>query len=181
MVNKDERVIITGPSGSGKDWLLRELSKSGLKSSTKTTTRPKRTNEVSGVNYHFIDHQKFQSILENGGFICHQKFDVVSQNGIPDTWHYGLSKDEFNSSRVFILTPNEIGQIPKEIRSQCFVVYLDIDRDIRESRILKRNDTNDSVKRRLDSDEIDFKDFKDYDLRITDPDFESSLVLSLMF
>lgn len=181
MVFKNERVIITGHSGSGKDWLMRELSKSGLKTSVKTTTRPKRGSEISGISYHFIENSEFQNILESGGFICHQKFNIISQDGISDTWYYGISKDEFNSSQVFIMTPNEIDQLHPDVRKECFIVYLDIERSIRESRILKRNDPNDSIKRRMDSDEIDFSHFKNYDLRITDPDFESSLVLSLMF
>jgi hypothetical protein len=40
---------------------------------------------------------------------------------------------------------------------------------------------NDSIKRRLDADEIDFSGFKDYDLKITDPEFEVEMVLSLMY
>ena len=50
----------------------------------------------------------------------------------------------------------------------------------RENRILKRNDDNDSVIRRLDADEIDFQNFKDYDLKITDPEFESIDIINLM-
>ena len=53
----------------------------------------------------------------------------------------------------------------------CFVVYLDIDRPTRENRIKGRGDKNDSVQRRLDADEEDFKNYDDYDLRVTDPEF----------
>ena len=76
----------------------------------------------------------------------------------PETWHYGLSKSEFNKAQAFIMTPGEIKQIDEVTRKGCFVVYLDIDRSVRESRISGRNDNNDSVKRRLDADEIDFKE-----------------------
>ena len=78
------------------------------------------------------------------------------------------------------MTPGDLSQIDSETRKKCFVVYLDIDRNIRESRILKRNDNNDSVIRRLDADEIDFQNFRDYDLKLTDPEFLPSDVLSLM-
>jgi hypothetical protein len=67
-----------------------------------------------------------------------------------------------------------------ETRKKCFVVYLDIERKIRENRITKRNDNNDSVLRRLDADEIDFQNFRDYDLKLTDPEFLASDILSLM-
>ena len=78
------------------------------------------------------------------------------------------------------MTPGEFENITPEVRKGCFVVYLDIDRDTRESRILGRQDKNDSVTRRLDADEIDFENFKDYDLRITDPEFEAEDVYDLM-
>ena len=181
MLNKTEKIIITGKSGSGKDWLLRQLEKEGLKVSVKTTTRPQRKNEVQSVTYNFIQDGEFHSLLENNQFICHQSFYVTPEGREPETWYYGLTKEEFNKAQAFIMTPGEIEQIDPETRKGCFLVYLDIDRDIREKRISGRNDNNDSVQRRLDADEIDFKDFKDYDLKITDPEFEVEMVLSLMY
>ena len=65
-------------------------------------------------------------------------------------------------------------------RKSCFVVYLDIDRNIRESRLLGRQDKNDSITRRLDADDVDFQDYKDYDLKITDPEFSADDVYDLM-
>jgi guanylate kinase len=180
MINKSEKLIVTGSSGSGKDWLLRQLKKEGLKVSVKTTTRPQRKNEVQFETYNFIDDSEFKSLLERNQFICHQSFNVTPEGRDPETWYYGLSKEEFNKAQAFIMTPGELEQIDKEIRKGCFVVYLDIDRKIRESRISGRNDNNDSVQRRLDADEIDFKNFCDYDLKLTDPEFDVELVLSLM-
>jgi hypothetical protein len=49
-----------------------------------------------------------------------------------------------------------------------------------KKRIIKRNDNNDSVIRRLDADDIDFLGFKDYDLKITDPEFDVESIISLM-
>lgn len=181
MLNKNEKMIITGKSGSGKDWLLRQLEKEGLKTSLKTTTRPQRKNEIQFVTYNFINDDEFQSLLTNEKFICYQSFSVTPEGRGPEIWYYGLTNEEFNLSQVVIMTPGEIEQIDKETRKDCFIVYLDIDREIREKRISGRNDNNDSVKRRLDADEIDFKNFNDYDLRITDPEFEVDMILSLMY
>jgi guanylate kinase len=66
------------------------------------------------------------------------------------------------------------------MRKGCFVVYLDIDRGVRESRLLGRQDKNDSITRRLDADDIDFQSYNDYDLKITDPEFSSDDVYDLM-
>ena len=180
-MEKSEKIFVVGKSGSGKDWLLRQLEKEGLKVSAKTTTRPQRKNEVQSVTYNFINDGEFQSLLENKQFICHQSFYVTPEGRDPETWRYGLSKSDFNNAQAFIMTPGEIEQIDPITRKGCFIVYLDIDRKIRETRILGRNDNNDSTTRRLDADEIDFKYFKDYDLKITDPEFEVDMVISLMY
>jgi guanylate kinase len=52
--------------------------------------------------------------------------------------------------------------------------------DIRRKRISNRNDNNDSIERRLQADEIDFKNFKNYDLKVTDSEFEAEWVYDLM-
>ncbi len=176
MLKKSEKLIIIGPSGSGKDWLLRQVEKEGLKVSIKVTTRPKRQNEIDSETYHFKSINEFDTLLEEKRFIVNQ--DFFNDGG--ELWKYGILKEEFQNKQAFIMTPGEVEQITPDIRKNCFIVYLAIPRDIREERILHRNDSNDSVRRRLDADEIDFKDFKDFDLKITDPTFEAELVLGLM-
>ena len=172
MLDKTEKLLICGHSGSGKDFLLRQLKEKGLKASTKVTTRPKRKNEVEGVNYYFKTLNQFESL----DLLVSQ--DFFNDKG--ELWKYGILKEDFNNSQAFILTPGEVRQLTPEVRKNCFVVFLDIERSIRESRISNRQDHNDSIKRRLDADEIDFKDFRDYDLKITDPEFDVDSILSLM-
>ena len=42
-----------------------------------------------------------------------------------------------------------------------------MDREILEQRLNRRKDNNDNIKRRLDSDDLDFKDFSDFNLKIS--------------
>lgn len=177
---KSEKIIILGKSGSGKDYLLRNLSKKGLKAGLKWTTRPKRKLEVQGINYNFVSEFKFKEAIKYGKFLVYQKFIVTPENSDPQVWYYGLTKEEFINSQIFIMTPGEYSMIPEKFRKKCFVVYLDIDRDTREKRLHIREDKNDSIKRRLDSDDVDFKDLKGYDLKITDPEFNADDVYNLM-
>lgn len=144
------------------------------------TTRPQRKHEIQWVTYEFVADWTFKEKIDNDEFLVYQTFEVTPEGKDPETWYYGITKEEFEKSQVFIMTPGEFENITPEVRKGCFVVYLDIDRDIRESRILGRQDKNDSVTRRLDADEIDFQNFKDYDLRITDPEFEAEDVYDLM-
>lgn len=54
MSYKKEKMLILGPSGSGKDFLMRKLSKK-LKPCLKCTTRPMRASENQKVEYNFIN------------------------------------------------------------------------------------------------------------------------------
>ncbi|MCW4152130.1 guanylate kinase [Halomonas sp. 18H] len=70
--------IVSAPSGAGKTSLVRELIESldGLKVSVSHTTRPRRQGEVDGVNYHFVDHAEFESLIAQGEFFEYaQVFD----------------------------------------------------------------------------------------------------------
>lgn len=178
--DKKEKCLVVGKSGSGKDFLMRNLVKKDLIGCLKTTTRPKRNHETQGITYDFVSDLSFNQMIQDEKLLCYQTFNVTPEGRDPETWYYGITKEEFERAQVFIMTPGDFACIDPETRKNCFVVYLDIDREIREDRILGRNDKNDSVKRRLDADEEDFKDFGDYDLRVTDPDFTAEDVYDLM-
>lgn len=180
MSEKREKLIILGKSGSGKDFLLRKLTEKGLKPCLKWTTRPPRTHEKQGLTYNFVNESVFLESVEKKEFVAYQKFTVTPENKAEEIWYYGVTQEEFEKSQVMIFTPGEFKNITPEQRKDCFVVYLDIDREVRESRLFKRDDKNDSIIRRLDADEEDFKEFNDYDLKIRDPEFTADDVYDLM-
>jgi len=69
------------------------------------------------------------------------------------------------------MTPGGISQITEEDRKKSFIIYLDTPMDIRRTRLTNRHMPGDNLQRRIEADEIDFADFTDYDLRITNADF----------
>lgn len=60
-------IVISGPSGAGKDALLTRMKKSGypLKYIITVTTRAQRAKERDNVNYHFVPTTKFQEMTKN--------------------------------------------------------------------------------------------------------------------
>jgi guanylate kinase len=178
--SKKEKLIILGKSGSGKDYLMRKLVEKGLKGCLKMTTRPQRKHEIQWVTYEFVADWTFKERIDNDEFLCYQTFNVTPEGRNPETWYYGVTLEEFNESQVFIMTPGEFSNIDEDTRKKCFVVYLDIDRSVRESRLFRRKDKNDSITRRLDADDVDFSEYNDYDLKITDPEFTADDVYDLM-
>ncbi len=60
-------IVLSGPSGAGKDALLTRLRETGcpLKYITTLTTRHKRANERDKIDYHFVSADRFQEMIEN--------------------------------------------------------------------------------------------------------------------
>lgn len=61
-------VVLSGPSGVGKDTVLTRLKESGYSFEHIVTvaTRPQRTKERNNVDYHFISTEKFQDMISEG-------------------------------------------------------------------------------------------------------------------
>jgi guanylate kinase len=64
-------VVLSGPSGVGKDTVLRELFRldPSLRYSVSYTTRPPRPGERDGVSYSFVDPETFAAMAERGDFL----------------------------------------------------------------------------------------------------------------
>jgi guanylate kinase len=64
-------IIISGPSGVGKDAILNRLKarKSEFEFITTVTTRRQRANEKNQVDYHFISEEEYQQLIKNNGLL----------------------------------------------------------------------------------------------------------------
>jgi guanylate kinase len=64
-------LILSSPSGAGKTTLTRKLEQRfpELRFSTSHTTRPPRAGETDGKDYHFVDRQAFEKLVESGAFL----------------------------------------------------------------------------------------------------------------
>lgn len=61
-------VVLSGPSGAGKDAVLNRLKPAGLDfyHVTTMTTRPMREREVDGTDYYFVTADHFQELIRAG-------------------------------------------------------------------------------------------------------------------
>ena len=76
--------IVSGPSGSGKDTVLKEIFKRcpEIEFSISSITRPMREGEVEGEKYNFISREKFEDMLKNDQLLEHNVF-VGNYYGTP--------------------------------------------------------------------------------------------------
>ena len=69
-------VVITGPSGVGKGTLIAALRQrvEGLRLSVSATTRRPRPGEVDGVDYFFMDRDRFAELVGEDAFVEHADY-----------------------------------------------------------------------------------------------------------
>ena len=78
-------VVLTGPSGAGKDSTLQALKeRTGFATPVNVTTRPRRPIEVEGVDYYFVSKPEFARMVSAGELLEHAT--VYGQDkGVPKT------------------------------------------------------------------------------------------------
>ena len=156
------KLILVGKAAAGKDHLKIRLKQKGFIIGVSHTTRSPRINEVDGVDYHFVSREEFTEMINQGKFIEYMEF-----NG----WFYGQTEEDFEAADIMIMSKDGLDMLPKKYRDRCAVIYLDIDRATRVQRLNDRNDVNDSIFRRMNTDDEQFENFTDYDIRIKNADF----------
>jgi guanylate kinase len=70
-------IVISGPSGVGKDTLIRRLLEldSNLRYSVSCTSRAPRPGEVDGVDYSFVSRDRFEQLIDEGAFLEHATYN----------------------------------------------------------------------------------------------------------
>lgn len=84
--------VLSAPAGTGKTTLVEMLTQEFdcVKRSVSCTTRPKRPNEVDGVDYNFLTEEAFVKKINEGQFLEH-----VTLFG----YHYGTSRHQVEKLR----------------------------------------------------------------------------------
>jgi len=74
-MKKGSIVIISGPSGVGKDTVIRAWKKRNprVERVVTYTTRKPRDGEINGVDYHFVDEVTFLKMAKAGDFLEHKE------------------------------------------------------------------------------------------------------------
>ncbi|MCE5322761.1 guanylate kinase [bacterium] len=130
-------IVLSGPSGVGKDAVLLELAKiySNFSRCVTTTTRDPRQGEVDGIDYTFISEDEFQRRIDEGDFL---EYANVHGNmyGTPRKWveqrlsegvdvilkidvQGGLSvKKQMPSAVMVFLAPPSIEELEKRLRGR---------------------------------------------------------------
>ena len=67
--------MISGPAGTGKGTVVKELQKDeNIRVSVSATTRAPRTGEENGVAYHFLTKEEFLQMIDQDGFLEYAEY-----------------------------------------------------------------------------------------------------------
>lgn len=160
---KKDVVAIIGKAGSGKDTILQEVLKRAplVKEYGKVvfneiiscTTRPKRENEIEGVNYYFLTPEEFAEKVEK---------DEFAEISFFNNWGYGtliekLSADKLN---IGVFNPEGIHSLIEHPQINLVAVYfIQASDKTRLMRQLSREHSPnvEEIIRRYGTDKEDFK------------------------
>ena len=165
-------VILSSPSGVGKTTLTKKIQQKykNFKISVSHTTRAPRSNEVDGVDYHFVSKEKFKELIDKGKFYEYAK---IFEN------YYGTLKsivDETikENDILFDIDWQGTKQLSTFKNLNLIKIYLITDKEELKSRLIKRNqNTDEEVKKRFDSFDEDIKHWHDYDYIIINQNLEN--------
>ena len=165
-------VILSSPSGVGKTTLTKKIQQKykNFKISVSHTTRTPRSNEIDGVDYHFVSKKKFKELIDEEKFYEHAK---IFEN------YYGTLKRNVDETIkendiLFDIDWQGTKQLSKFKNLNLIKIYLITDKEELKSRLIKRNqNTNEEVKKRFDSFDEDIKHWNDYDYIIINHNLES--------
>jgi crossover junction endodeoxyribonuclease RusA len=151
--------VLVGPTCSGKTTVLNKLKELGYKTIVNYTTRPKRENEINGVDYNFLTENQYYHLAEKNLLVAERCF--VSVYGT--SWFYAMNINDIDLNRdsIAIVDVKGCDNLVKKLGKGNFkCIYLNIDYQTRLERGTQRNDDVAELKRRLAADEEDFNNFE---------------------
>ncbi|MSP67368.1 MAG: guanylate kinase [Alphaproteobacteria bacterium] len=169
-------LVLSSPSGAGKTAISRRLLERdpGITMSVSVTTRPMRTGEVDGHDYHFIDRARFDAMVAAGELLEHA---VVHGNC------YGTPRAVVEAALaqgrdvLFDIDWQGTQQLAEKARDELVSVFvLPPSRAELERRLRSRAQDSDAVvERRLAAAPAEMSHWSEYEYVLVNDDLEGSV------
>ena len=160
---KNIMVILSSPSGVGKTTLTKKIQQKyhSFKISVSHTTRSPRSNEVDGVDYHFVSEEEFKKLIEQNKFYEYAK---IFENYY-GTLKENVDKDIIENDIIFDIDWQGTKQLSKYKNLKLVKIYLITNsKQELKDRLIKRNqNSSQELNERFKSFDEDIKHWNDYD------------------
>lgn len=167
-------IIISAASGTGKTSLVHALVSQNprLVVSISHTTRPKRPNEINGLNYYFISEQEFKKLITEDAFLEHAHvFDNF----------YGTSKEWVNQQLtdnknvIFEIDWQGAQQIRTQLKNVISIFILPPSLETLEQRLHERGqDDKKVIDKRMKQAKEEISHCREYDYIIINDNFDQA-------
>lgn len=142
-------VIVSGPSGTGKDTLVGEILKSDSRFSlsVSATSRDVRGNEKDGVDYYFLSREEFLEKAENGEFIEYAKY---GENYYGTLKEDVLKRIEDGKTVILVIEVQGAENVKKMYPEALSVFIMPPSMEVLEKRLRARQtDSEEDIQKRL--------------------------------
>ena len=169
-------VVLSAPSGCGKDTVLAELDSClPIRRSVSMTTRPIRPQETDGVDYYFLSPEAFQQRVANGDFL---EWEEVYTNTC-----YGTLKSEIDricgNGKVMIFDVDVNGgiNIKRFFGDDALAIFvMPPSIEVLEQRLRSRGtETEESIRKRLGRSSKELNEAPRFDVTIVNDDLQRAV------
>lgn len=137
--SQGQLIVISGPSGVGKDTLCNKLlnSRNNMWISVSTTTRDKRPSEKEGIDYYYISKSDFEDRIKNNEFLEYAKVHNNDYYGTPKKPIY----EKLDKGIDVILVIDIVGakNVKKIFKDAIFIFILPPSMKELKNRIVRRD------------------------------------------
>lgn len=173
--NKGLLIVVSGPSGAGKDTICQKLIKenSNIWMSVSMTTRKPRPLEKDGVDYFFVSKEDFLNKINNNTFL-----EYASYNDN----YYGTPKDKveekLNEGKdvILVIDINGAVNIKKNIPSALFIFIMPPDMETLKNRLIgRKTESKDKVVQRFITAYNEVNNYKKYNYVVVNDKVEDAV------
>lgn len=168
--------VLSSPSGAGKTTISRRMLEvdPALSLSISVTTRPRRSSEIDGRDYHFITQERFHSMQANNELLEHaQVFD--NYYGTPAKYVYDRMRQ--GTDVLFDIDWQGTRQLASKNRNDLVSVFIlppsmrELERRLRT----RAQDSDEVVAKRMAKAAAEISHWEEYDYVLVNDDLENTI------
>ncbi len=168
-------VVISGPSGAGKDTIVSRLLEKDecFSLSVSATTRAPRGEEVDGENYYFLTVEQFEEKISNDGFV---EFAKYGSN------YYGTLKSDVQAriengkTVILVIEVNGAANIKKMYPGSLSIFIMPPSESVLEKRLRDRQtESEEAILKRMDIAKTEISKSKDYDYIVVNDELDKAV------